>query len=171
MTDDPAALNDAQVRHAVRLFYDALPPGVWEDGLKPSGERLRSVVVPAVEDAPPELRALLDDANPGTQALQAGIARIVLDQALAAPHLQACAREAIAQARLPNMAFDPITGIVILGVLLATTKVDHDADGAYHVHFGAGAADILGQLHLAEVIDKLPALIKALPASLLEHFA
>jgi hypothetical protein len=60
------------------------------------------------------------------------------------------------------MALDPVTGAVMVALLLATTHFEKTEHG-YKVELGAGAKDIISALRLPELLDKLPALVKALP--------
>jgi hypothetical protein len=164
----PADLNDAQARHAIQLFYDNLPDSAWEDD-KPSVERVNTVVRALVESSDRATSNTLSElTNDKNLAAQAGVARLVLTQALATPSLADSAGTAIAASAKANMMFDPVSGLLIIGVLLATTKFDKNADGSIHVELGGSAASILSALRVPELLDKLPGVIKALPAAILQ---
>lgn len=166
-------LNDAQARHAVQLFYDRLPASAWEGDRKPGSERVGTVMRALAEEAPPHERAalsgLLDDSRPESLAAQAALARLVLRQAAESPALAPLVRQAVEEAAKPTMAVDPVTGVIIVAVLLATTTVDRDADGSLHVHLGGGAAGILSALKVPDLLAKLPAVLGALPANVLSR--
>ena len=167
------ALNDAQARHAMTLFYDHLPTDAWDTGRKPMAERISTVVQTISKQADPAqgatVRSLLDDSNPNAQAAQAVLARMVLQQAMASPKLAPAAQQAIEDAGKANMFLDPVTGVIILGLLLATSNYDRDANGGLHIHFGANAAGILSALNIPETLAKLPAVIGALPAAVISR--
>lgn len=177
MAITPDSLNDPQARQAVKLFYDLLPPSRWDGGRKPSGERVGTVVRVLSEEAAAPARATLSallDADSaqasGKQAAQAALARIVLTQALRSADTAPMVQQAIDEAAKPNMGLlDPRLGELIIGMLLATTTFDRDADGSLHVHLGGGAAGILSALKVPELLEKLPAVLAALPASVLAH--
>ncbi len=167
------ALNDAQVRHAMKLFYDHLPNEAWEDGRKPIAERINTVVQTIGKRAEPAqsatLHSLLDDSNPNAQAAQAALARMILQQAMASPKLAAAAQQAVEDAGKANMFLDPVTGVIIIGLLLATSTYDRDPNGGLHVHFGANAAGILTALNIPDILAKLPAVFGALPAAVISR--
>src|SRR4051812_38102251 len=66
------ALTDEQAVRALRLFYDLTPAEIWEGGRKPSTERMRTVTAALREEAPadirPVLEALLASDRPGALA-------------------------------------------------------------------------------------------------------
>lgn len=169
MTADPTTLNDLQARHAIKLFYDHLPAAVWDGGRKPGTERVATVVGALREEAEGDAGkalAALTANTPDGLAAQAALARIVLMQALEAPALAPVARAAIAGALQANMGPALEYGMMIVAMLLATTKIDRGADG-WHVHLGGSAADIVSALRVPEMLDKLPAVLKALPQEIL----
>jgi hypothetical protein len=171
MAATPDDLNDSQARRAVMLFYDRLPASAWADADKPGLDLVRTEVLSAQEEAAStdqkKLSALLNDDNPDGLVARAVLARMVLSQALASPELAPVAREAIEGAVKPNMAFLVDDGVIIIGLLLATTTIDRDADGSLHVHLGGGAAKVIEALDLKDLLPKLPAVISALPQSLI----
>lgn len=173
MSDGPDALNDEQARHAAKLFYDHLSAAAWEGGRKPAAERVATVVGALQEQAVGQDGAVLKGLTaptPAGLAAQAALARIVLTQALASPATAPAAQEAVAGALQPNMGPALEYGSMIVAMLLSTTKIDHGADG-WHVHLGGGAADIVAALRVPELLDKLPAVLKALPADILARLA
>ena len=174
-SDDLAArLNDAQARQAVKLLYEQLPAEQWEDGRKPNAARVDTVVRSLQDQADGAastlLASLLDDAHPEAAQANAALARIVLAQALATPDLAPLARRAIDEATQPNMGIDVGTAVFIIGMLLATSRIDRDADGSWHVHLAGGAPNILRALKVPDLLEKLPAVISALPAAVVARF-
>jgi hypothetical protein len=163
----PEDLNDAQARHAIQLFYDSLPDSAWEDD-KPSLERVNTVVRALTESAnPADAKVLSELTADQNLPAQAAVARLVLKQALATPSLAASAGAAITGASKANMMFEPVSGLLIIGVLLATTKFDKNADGSIHVELGGCAASIISALRVPDMLEKLPAVLKAIPAAIL----
>lgn len=171
--DSPDSLNDEQARHAAKLFYDHLSASAWEGGRKPAIERVATVVSALQDLSTGQDGAVLKGLTamtPASLAAQAVLARIVLTQALAAPGMAPAAQAAIAGALQPNMGVALEYGSIIVAMLLSTTKIDHGPDG-WHVHLGGGAADIVTALRVPELLEKLPAIIKALPATVLARLA
>ena len=162
-----AELNDAQARHAIQLLFDLLPDSAWQDG-KPTVERVNTVVRALGEQTSPADAGTLSSLSDGRNAAaQAALARVILEGALANPAWAAAAQSAIDGAAKANMMFDPVTGLLIIGLLLATTKVDRTPDGGLHVSFGANAAGVIAALRVPELLDKLPAVISALPQAII----
>ena len=173
MADGPDILNDEQARHAAKLFYDHLSASAWDGGRKPATERVATVVGALQEQAAEQDGAVLKAvtaSTPAGLAAQAALARIVLTQGLASPTTAPAAQGAIAGALQPNMGPALEYGAMIVAMLLCTTKIDHGPEG-WHVHLGGGAADILAALRVPDLLEKLPAVIQALPASILARFA
>ena len=144
-------LTDEQASSAVKLFYDLAPAELWEDGLKPSPEL-------SPEEYKPGISTLVaGDAETGGE-----IARTLLVNMSESPSLCPWVERAVSEARKPHMCIDPITGTFILVFLLAIPNVDLKK-GELSVEPGAGVAKIISALNLPELLDKLPAIIKALP--------
>lgn len=168
MTGAIDVLTDDQARQAVKLLFDFIPESAFEGGRKPSAERIRTVTGALRDQAPfndrPVIQGLLLAERPEQAAAQAEIARIVLRQAYQSSALAPAVARAINVASRPQMAIDPVTGAVMVALLLATTHFEKKEDG-YKVELGAGAKDIIGALRVPELLDKLPALVKALPSA------
>jgi hypothetical protein len=165
-------LTDEQACQAAKLLFDLLPAEVWKDGEKPSPERVRNVVGSLSARAAPSDQAVIDSLvagdTPSRLAGQAAIARLVLDAAEGSDKLAPYATTAIATAVKPDLCIDPITGTFVIALLLATTKIKKDEHG-FDIELGAGAKDIIKSLDPVGLLKALPAVIKALPASVLTH--
>jgi hypothetical protein len=160
--DPIAALSDEQAAKAARIFFDRVPPECWEDGRKPSGERVRTAVEAIREEAGETERSFIEQVLQPTAA-RGVVARLVLAEALASAALRPHAETALAEAVKPDMMFDAATGLFVIVLLLCTSRVEKTPSG-FKVELGAGAKDIIAALRVPELLDKLPAIIKALPA-------
>jgi hypothetical protein len=155
-------LTDEQASSAVKLFYDLAPAELWEDGLKPSPERVRSIATGLAELSPEEYKPGISTLVAGDAETGGEIARTLLVNMSESPSLCPWVERAVSEARKPHMCIDPITGTFILVFLLAIPNVDLKK-GELSVEPGAGVAKIISALNLPELLDKLPAIIKALP--------
>jgi hypothetical protein len=169
VTNKLDSLTDEQAIHAIKLFYDFAPPEVWEEKQKPSPERVRTIatalVKQASDDIQPAVAWLMQDGQSGNIAARAAVCRLILGQLQQSATLQPVADRAIKTALQPRMAVDPFTGVFIIALLLATTKIDATPQGR-KVHFGGGAVDAIKALRLPELIHELAPVIKALPKSI-----
>jgi len=152
---DLDTLTDEQAIRAVRLFYDFSTPELWKDGEKPSPEFVEMIGAALVEQAPADLQpavaALVADNQPSHTAARAEVCRLLLSQLDQLSAFQPALHRAIENARKPQMMIDPVTGVFIIAILIATAK---NADGLVKV---------IGALHLPDLLDKLPPVLKALP--------
>jgi hypothetical protein len=169
MTDPIASLTDEQAINAIRLFYDYTTPDLWEDEEKPSIERVKTIAAALVENAPadvqPVVAVLVDDHQPEQTAARAEVCRLILSQLRQSPVFGLYADRAIDTAKQPHMAIDPITGVFIIAVLLATTKVESTPNG-WNIEFGGGS--VVAIKALPKLLHELPPIIKALPESVLK---
>lgn len=164
-----SVLNDAQAAKALRLLYDRTPPEHWEDGGKPSEERLRTVVDALREDAAETDRHAVETLlAPASLRERGTLARLVLTRVSQSSALRPYVDQAVTEAAKRDMMFDPAAGVFVIGMLLATSKVAKTKDG-FTVELGGGAKDIIGALRVPEVLAKLPAIIKALPSEILSR--
>ena len=126
MTDTIASLTDEQAIHAIRLFYDFVPPNLWENEEKPSIDRVEKIAVALVENTPsdiqPILAALIDDHQPEQSAARAEVCRLILSQLLQSSAFDHYADQAINTAKQPQMAIDPITGVFIIALIRILTS-------------------------------------------------
>ncbi|HVN03867.1 MAG TPA: hypothetical protein VMT86_05575 [Bryobacteraceae bacterium] len=166
MQDQIQQLSDRQAPLAVRFFYELSPPEAWEGGRKPGPERVRTVVAALREQAPagiqPVVEALADDSESAGAQARAAICRDLLESLSRQPELKPFVEQAVIKAREVHMAIDPVTGIFLIALLIASADVDKDG-----WHPGAGIARIISALNPAEMLNRLPAVIKALPAEVI----
>jgi hypothetical protein len=160
-------LSDEEAVIAVRYFYDASPPEIWEGGHKPSPERVRTIAAGLREKTPADIRpvveGILDDYQRSDSAARATICRALLDHLSQSPTMLPSVETAIAKAREVHMVIDPITGAFILALLVLSTRTETKPDGSYITVPGGGIAEIISSLRLPEMLEKLPAVIKTLP--------
>jgi len=166
MQDSIRQLSDRQAPLAVRFFYELSPPEVWEGGRKPGPERVRTVVEAVRDQAPgaiqPVVDALADDSDSAGAEARAAICRDLLQGLSEQPELKPLVEQAVNKAREVHMAIDPATGIFLIALLIASADIDKDG-----WHPGAGIARIISALNPAEMLNRLPAVIKALPAEVI----
>jgi hypothetical protein len=167
MRDQIRDLSDEEAVIAVRYFYDVSPPEVWEGGRKPSPERVRTIAAGLLEQAPagvkPFVEGILDDSQRSDSSARATICRTLLDHLSQSPAMHPSVERAIAKAQEVHMAIDPITGAFILALLVLSTRTETKPDGSHTMVPGGGIAEIISSLRLPEMLEKLPAVIKALP--------
>jgi hypothetical protein len=160
----PGSLTDAQAVRALRLFYELSPAAAWEGGRKPSPERLKTLAAGLAEKAPADLRpaltALLDDEDPAGASARAALARVVLEQGAASPEFAPAAAHAMETAVKPEMAVDAVTAGLVLSLALG---ISHIKFGSFE--FESRLPKAIHELRLPELLDKLPAVLKALPSS------
>jgi hypothetical protein len=164
---DPASLTDAEAIRALHLLYELSPAAAWEGGRKPSPERLKTLAEGLAEEAPNDLKTavatLLDGNNPGGSSGRAALARILLKQAAESPEFASSAAQAMTTAVKPEMFLDPITAGLIVALVVGMSHIN---TGSFR--YDTALPDVIKELHLPELLDKLPAIIKALPAGIWE---
>jgi len=154
-------LTDEQAVQAVRLFIDVSPAEIWADGEKPTSARMKQIADAMVANAPADVKAQVaavaqKDPDGGT-ATQARVARLVLERLRSIPAFAPAVEEAIQAARTPHkFIVDPITGAFVLGILVLTGKYS----------FKPGNVQIEPGARIPEILEKLPDVIKALPAEI-----
>ena len=165
MPDQIDSLSSKQAVSAIRSLYDLLPASVWEDGRKPSASRVETIASRLQEQAPPEVKPAVEALLTAGESAEAGqVAKLLLHRFAVSEALRPYVDQAVNVAAAPAMALDPVTGGFILAMLLLSSKFEKTPDGW---KFTGGAPDILRELRLPELLDKLPAVLKALPESIL----
>ena len=163
-------LSDAEAVAAVRLLYASSEGRHWENGNRPGLERLRSLVSGCIENITHEDREAIDrltlDSSPEGIALRAGVARLILQGAERSSPLALPLSTALDGATKPNMGIDPVSGTILIGMLLALSRFERSKDGSWKIEFGAGAQGLLKELRLAELVKALPAVLRAIPEAL-----
>jgi hypothetical protein len=165
MLDRIESLSSKQAISAIRSLYDLLPPSLWEGGKKPAAARVENVAARLQEEAPPDLKPAIEALLTAGDSAEAGqVAKLLLDRFAGSATFRPFVEQAMTVAEAPAMAFDPVTGGFILAMLLLSSKFEKTPDGW---KFTGGAPDLLRELRLPELLDKLPAVLKALPESIL----
>ncbi len=161
-----ASLTDGQAIRAVKYFFDFSPPELWEDGQKPSPDRVKQIAAALVAQSPddvkPAVAALVDDVETAATPARAQVCRLILTQLSQSPAFESTVERAVETSRLPHKMIDPVTGAFILAFLLATTQIERTPDG-WKFRGAGGAMEVIGNLHLPELLHELPPVIKALP--------
>lgn len=116
MDQSIASLSPEQAQRALIVFYDLLPADAWEGGAKPSAARLESVAERLQDDAPDDVRPVLDTLlAEGNEGEKGEMAKAVLAAFHERGELRAYVEQATKQARQPHMAPIPlIVGAVIV---------------------------------------------------------
>ncbi|MBN1912335.1 MAG: hypothetical protein JW818_21625 [Pirellulales bacterium] len=165
MSDKINLLTDEQAVRAVKLFYDRLPDEVWEDGSKPSAERVRSLAEglrsEATADCQPLVEALMDEQ---VTPAQAAVCRVLLNGLAESDTFRADVDAACDEACQPHMAIDPATGAFLVLLLVTGSNITISKKG---IQF-EGWLSNLAKLPLVEMLEKLPGVISALPKSIIE---
>ena len=119
MEQSIASLSPEQAQRALVIFYDLLPADFWEGGTKPSAARLESTAERVQENAPEDVRPVVDALlAEGNEEEKGEVAKALLGTFYGREDLRGFVEQATRQARQPHMAPIPlIVGAVI--VLLA----------------------------------------------------
>ena len=165
MPDKIDSLSSKQAVSAIRSLYDLLPADVWEGGRKPAAARVETIAARLQEQSPPEVKPAVEALVSAGDSAEAGqVSKLLLHRFAESEALRPYVDQAVSVASAPAMALDPVTGGFILAMLLLSSKFEKTPDGW---KFTGGAPDILRELRLPELLDKLPAVLKALPESVL----
>jgi hypothetical protein len=158
-------LATAQAVRAVGLFYDLLPGAD-----KPSRTRIETVAARLRDKAPDEALPVVEGmfAPQNTEA-RGELARLVLERFSTDDQLKPYVDQAIARAAKPDMAIDPVSVTAIIALLVFLSPViQKDGD---KLKFTSGLVATLQQLHVDEIARQLPAILKALPESILRKLS
>jgi hypothetical protein len=156
------ALTPIQAVRAVGLFYDLLPGAE-----KPSRARIESVAGKLRDKAPDEAQPAIEGIfAPQNEEARGELALLILERLSKDDSLKPYVNQAVARAAKPDMAIDPLSLTAILAVLVfLSPTIEKDGD---KVKYTSGLVATLQQLHVDEIARRLPAILKALPQSILE---
>jgi hypothetical protein len=173
MKETIAQLSDEQAIRSVRYFYDLSPSDVWEGRRKPSAERVTAIATALQANAPPDLKPILDGLlgtdRGGDNLAQAAACRALLDQLSQSPSFAPYVDGAVRRGRDAHMAIDPLTGAIMIALLVAMPRIQGKSDGSWVVDPAAGIPAVISALKLPELLSKLPAALRALPEGLLKE--
>ena len=129
MEQSIASLSAEQAQRALMNFYDLLPGDFWEGGTKPSAARLESAAEQLQEEAPEDVRPVVEGLlAEGNEEEKGEVAKAVLATFYEQEELRGFVEQAARQAQQPHMAPLPLlVGAVI--VLLAALPKDVDLKG------------------------------------------
>jgi hypothetical protein len=172
--DNIGSLTNEQALRAMGLLYEYMPEDLWEGG-RPSRERLKLALEAAAEDAPGDVHTVLQvfagTGTPEAVAASAALSRFMLQQLADSPSLRGAVMKAVEEARQPRMfLIDPVTGAIIIGILLATSRYEKDKDGSTTLQFGYGVVDALRAIDVPKVLSELPQVFSSLPAGIWSRF-
>ena len=126
MEQSIASLSTEQAQRALMIFFDLLPADSWEGGTRPSAAKLEAAAERLQEDAPDEVRPVVEALlAEGHEEEKGEAARAVLATFGGREELRPFVEQATRQAREPHMSPLPlIVGAVI--VLLAALPKELD---------------------------------------------
>jgi hypothetical protein len=135
MDQSITSLSPEQAQRALMIFYDLLPDHFWEGGQKPSAAEIGATAEELQENAPPDIKPLVDVLLAEDGEVEKGeAAKILLDIFYNQDSLRSLVAQATEQARQPHMAPIPlIVGAVV--VLLSGVRVKVGQKGV-EVHVG-----------------------------------
>lgn len=156
MEQSIASLTPEQAQRALMNFYDLLPADFWEGGAKPSAARLESTAEQLQEEAPEDLRPVVDGLlAEGNEEEKGEVAKAVLAAFHEQDELRGLVEQAARQAQQPHMAPLPlIVGAVIVLLAALPKEVDFKEKKGKFGHLRDAAALVK---ELAEFAGKLPA--------------
>ncbi len=168
-------LTDEQAIKAVNFLYQITPGELWQDELKPKPARLGAVAASLQDNAGGEAKELIGGVMSSDAAalpLRAALAKVILARASAIPELQSYVSRSIDASKQEVLAFDPLTGAIIIGMLLAVPTIEiKGKDGASaKVSASEGLSHVLSALDIKGILHELPAVISALPKEVLSKF-
>jgi hypothetical protein len=155
MEQSIAALSPEQAQRALMIFYDLLPGELWEGGTKPSAAKLESTAEQLQEDAPEDVRPVVDALlAEGGEEDKGEAAKAVLSMFHEQENLRGFVEQATAQAQQPHMAPIPlIVGAVIVILAALPKEVDWKKGRAGFGHLQDAAALIK---EFGKFVGKLP---------------
>jgi len=155
MDQSIASLSSEQALRALIVFYDLLPAESWEGGAKPSAARLESAAERLQDDAPDNVRPVVDALlAQGNEEEKGEMAKAVLAAFHGQEELRAYVEQATEQARQPHMAPIPlIVGAVIVILAALPKEVDMKEKKWTFGHLRDAAALVE---KLAEFAGKVP---------------
>jgi hypothetical protein len=161
------SLTPEQAVRAAGLFYDLIPGEAWEGGSKPPIARVEKVAEKVRDQAPEEAQPALDGLfAPQNTVGRVELARFVLNGFAANPALKPYVDQAVETAAKPNMLIDPLSLTAILAILVfLSPTIEHDGK---KTKITSGIVATLHELHVDKLAAQLPAVLKAIPQTILE---
>jgi hypothetical protein len=161
------SLTPEQAVRAVGLFYDLVPAEAWEGGAKPPIARVETVAAKVRDCAPEEAQPALDGLfAPRNTVARGELARFVLNGFSSNIAFKPYVDEAVEVAAKPNMMIDPLSLTAILAILvLLSPTIEHSAG---KTRITSGLVATLHELHVDKLAAQLPAVLKAIPQSIME---
>ncbi len=167
MVEKIAAMTPEQADRALLLFYDLLPRDSWEAGNKPSEGRIEDLADKLQENAPAEIQSFLDSLRAAEDEATTGeVAKVLLGQFAQVDSLRPHVEQAVARSEEPHMALDPLTlGACVIVLLAAMSfKITITVKGdTSKIEIMSRVPELVHEL--VGVVEKLPAVLKALPES------
>lgn len=158
MDQSIASLSPEQAQHALMIFYDLLPDDFWEGGKKPSAAKLKFTAERLQEDAPEDVRPVVNGLlAEGSEEGKGEAAKVVLDMFYEQESLRGYVEQAVEQAKQPHLAPIPlIIGAVIIVLALVPKKIK--------VKTGNRSVEVEGQ-DSKGLVDSLANFVSKLPAT------
>jgi hypothetical protein len=145
-------LSPEQAQRALMIFYDLLPGDFWEGGVKPSVAKLEATAEQLQEDAPDDVRPVVEAMlAEGSEEEKGEAAKAVLGMFYEQEELRGYVEQATEQAQQPHMAPIPlIIGAVIIFLGAVPKEIKWKGGGIKW--------DVAGLMNgLANFVGKLPA--------------
>ena len=171
MPDVSSTLSNISAKQAIRalhLLYDLAPPEVWEGGVKPPVARIETIMQRVRENAPEETQPVVDALTaPGSLEDRGALARFALAQYATDERMLPAVERSIELAAKPDMAVDPLTLTAIVAFMVLASPVVKTSKGSYT----GGLVATIRALHVDKIAEQLPAIVKAIPETILARFA
>jgi hypothetical protein len=151
-----ASLSPEQAQQALIIFYDQLPGEFWEGGAKPSAAKIESTVEQLQDDAPEDIRPVVDALlTEGREEEKGEAAKAVLSVFHEQESLRGFVDKAVQQAKEPHLMPIPLIAGAVLVLLAALPKEVDLKKGQYKFGHLQDAALLMKEF--AEFAGKLPA--------------
>jgi hypothetical protein len=156
MEQSIASLSPEQAERALMIFYDLLPGEFWEDGKKPSSAKIESAAERLQEDAPDDVRPVVEAMlAEGREEEKGEAAKAVLSLFHEQEDLRGFVEQAAQEARQPHMAPIPLIIGAVIVLLAALPKDVNTKDGRWKFGHLKDAALLMKEF--AKFAGKLPA--------------
>ena len=150
-----ASLSPEQAQRALMIFYDLLPDDFWEGGQKPSAAEIGATAEELQEEAPADVKPLVDAMlTEGGEVEKGEAAKVLLGLFYEQDSLRSFVEQAVEQAQQPHMSPIPlIIGAVV--VLLSGVRFKAGRKG---VELNIGVTGNVKSLvdGIKSLADKLP---------------
>jgi len=171
------SLSRKDAIRALGLLYDISPADAWEGGVKPPVARIETICRRIRDEAPEETQPLVDGLFATDNVGARGeLARYVLGRYAAEPLMAPYVEQAIDLAEKPDMC-DPVTLLAIVAfMVLASPEVKRKerktkTGTESEIVVTSGLIATIRALHVDKIAEQLPEIVKAIPESILDHFA